>query len=402
MGVGCGRNPAPRDPFGKCADLHPQNRNRIWTRINSSDRFLNSPQIRREVLPARDSRPGPVHTMSARKPKSSATPSPAQRVAKLFRAGKLPILIRGRAFGLRDLRVILVCAHEHRDRSRTFISQEICRRLEWKQPNGWLKERACRDVLRHLQRRRLVRLPSPKSRPQNNRVRPRAFHRELSRQRDFHQPVRDMPVSIRFELAKGNMAERLWNYVVDRFHYLGYRVSVGRTLKYLVWGDDLLVAAISFSSPAWRLEPRDRFLSALGWEAAEIQERVINNARFLILPNVQVEHLASRVLALACEQARKDWTWYYGIRPSIVETFVSTRRFEGTCYRAANWLVVGSTRGFTKSGATHRNGQQPKQIFLYGLSRHVRATLQRSCPSAEDAGVREKKSALSRAAKKRS
>src|SRR5437016_313368 len=92
-------------------------------------------------------------------PMKAKTLSPARRIARLYTRGRLPLVIRGREFGLRDLRVILSCAAQHRMRGRTFISQEICRQLDWRQPNGWLKERACRDVLRVLQRRRLVRLP---------------------------------------------------------------------------------------------------------------------------------------------------------------------------------------------------------------------------------------------------
>src|SRR6266568_2386139 len=252
--------------------------------------------------------------------------SPAQRVARLFRRGKLPLMIRGREFALRDLRVILGCAATHRLRGRTFISQEICRQLDWRQPNGWLKDRACRDVLRVLHRRRLVRLP--RSFVVNRRSRKRyalLYHQNLQRI-DLKTPVRAQPKDVRLEFAKGNSAESVWNYLVDKYHYLAYRVSVGRSLKYLVWADDRLVGAISFCSPVWRLKPRDAVLEKLGVSVRELHERVINNNRFLILPNVQVAHLASRVLAQATEAAFKDWSWYYGIVPLVAETFVAPSR----------------------------------------------------------------------------
>src|SRR5690349_137716 len=216
------------------------------------------------------------------------TNGPAHRVAQLYTRGKLPLVIRGREFGLRDLRVILSCAAQHRLRGRTFISQEICRQLDWRQPNGWLKERACRDVLRVLHRKRLVRLP--RSLVGNRRPRQRyalLYHQRIPNL-DLKTPVRVQPKAIRLEFAKGNVAESLWNYLVDKYHYLAYRASVGRSLKYLVWADERLVAAISFCSPVWRLKPRDAVLEKLGVSVGELHERVINNNRFLILPNVHV------------------------------------------------------------------------------------------------------------------
>ena len=238
-----------------------------------------------------------------------------------------------------------------------------------------MKDRACRDVLRVLHRRRLVRLP--RSLVGNRRLRQRyalLYHHRLQHI-DFKTPVRAQPKEIRLEFAKGTSAESVWNYLVDKYHYLAYKASVGRSLKYLVWADDRLVGAISFCSPVWRLKPRDAVLEKLGVSVRELHERVINNNRFLILPNVQVEHLASRVLAQATAAAVRDWTWYYGVAPLVAETFVAPSRFDGTCYLAANWVRAGTTRGFTKQGPTHRNSQERKHLFLYGLRRGVRSKL---------------------------
>src|SRR6266516_1058210 len=265
------------------------------------------------------------------------TNGPSGRVADLYTRGKLPLVIRGRAFGLRDLRVILSCAANHRLRGRTFISQEICRQLDWRQPNGWLKERACRAVLRVLNRRRLVRLPPSLVGKRQPAQRYSVLYARRVQHIDLKTPVRSQPKVVRLEFAKGNAAaEKVWNYLVDKYHYLAYKASVGRSLKYLVWADERLVGAISFCSPVWRLKPRDVVLEKLGVSVAELHERVINNNRFLILPNVQVAHLASRVLAQATEAAFKDWSWYYGIVPLVAETFVAPSRFDGTCYLAAN------------------------------------------------------------------
>jgi Domain of unknown function (DUF4338) len=303
--------------------------------------------------------------------------SPARRVAEFHRKGKLPLLIRGRWFTLRDLRIILSCVAEHSEKGRTFVSQEVCRQLDWRQPNGWLKERACRDVLRYLARRRLVQLPEKLVKTRRHTQRPRKLHRKQAVGLDLKTAITYPIETIVLELSKGNGRETLWNYLVDRYHYLGHRSSVGRCLKYLVWGDERLVGAISFSSPAWRLESRDLILTEIGWTTEEIHSMVINNNRFLILPHVRVDHLASQILSLATQAVIRDWKAYYSVKPRIAETFVSPRRFEGTCYRAANWLSIGCTRGYRKRGSHHQNSQRPKEVFLYGLSRHLRMALAR-------------------------
>src|SRR2546426_9294163 len=326
---------------------------------------------------------------------------PAGRVANLYARGRLPLVIRGLEFGLRDLRVILSCSARYRHRGRTFISQEICRQLNWRQPNGWLKERACRDVLRVLHRRRLVRLPRPLVRQRQPAKRYAILYDRRLQHIDLKTPVHSQPKVLRLEFVKGNEAgENVWNYLVDKYHYLAYKASVGRSLKYLVWADDRLVGAISFCSPVWRLKPRDDLLEKVGVSVGDLHERVINNNRFLILPNVQVAHLASRVLARATEAAFKDWSWYYGIVPLVAETFVAPSRFDGTCYLAANWLRVGTTRGFTKRGPTHRNGQERKHLFLYGLKRAVRLKLAELVSSiAQAEGPEAGRGALSRRVK---
>src|SRR5712664_331951 len=136
------------------------------------------------------------------------TNGPARQVARLYTQGKLPLVIRGREFGLRDLRVILSCAGRYRVRGRTFISQEICRQLDWRQPNGWLKERACRDVLRVLQRRRLVRLPRSLVGKRRQAQRYALLYHEDLQHIDLKTPVRVQPKVVRLECAKGNSGER--------------------------------------------------------------------------------------------------------------------------------------------------------------------------------------------------
>lgn len=299
------------------------------------------------------------------------------KLAKLRQQGALPLTIRGRRFTYRGLRTIMRCVAQHYHEGRTRISEVICIRLGWRQPNGWLKDRACRDALRRLEKLRLIKLPGRLDGDRTESDSRRVFNADNhALPRGLLKPVTAMPENIELEFAKGNEAEPIWNALVDKYHYLGHRVQVGRCLKYLIRGDGQLLGAISFASPAWKLAIRDELMRQLGFpKEAKARDVVINNSRFLILPKVRVPHLASRVLAAATRKAAEDWRWFYSIEPLIAETFVEPRRFEGTCYRAANWIEIGTTSGYAKVGASHHNSQQPKTMFVYGLTREHRRRL---------------------------
>jgi len=258
----------------------------------------------------------------------------------------------------------------------------VCARLGWRQPNGWLKGRACRDALRRLEELRIIKLP-PKLVKTSNKRRTVRDRRKLKLPPGTVKRVVVMPQTLTLDWAKGNSAETLWNALVEKYHYLGHNVQVGRCLKYLVRGDGQLLGAISFSSPAWKLAVRDELLRKMGVSGARaIHDLVVNNSRFLILPQVRVPHLASRVLAFATRQVVVDWSRYYSIAPKFAETFVELRR-KGTCYRAANWSVIGTTNGYAKVGASHHNSQKPKTLFVYGLSRVYRRKLMAVLPSLD-------------------
>jgi hypothetical protein len=301
------------------------------------------------------------------------------RLGTLNRRGQLPLVLRGRRFTYRGLRTIMRCVAEHYGEGRTRISEVVCARLAWRQPNGWPKDRACRDVLRRLEELQILRLPPRLARP--NKKSPVNAPRGKKFLRDIVAPVLVMPETIELEFAKGNAAERFWNALIEKHHYLGHRVQVGRCLKYLIRGDGKLIGAISFSSPAWNLAVRDKLLERMGFSGPGARDIVINNSRFCILPEVRVPHLASRVLACATRRVTVDWLQFYSIAPLLAETFVEPKRFEGTCYRAANWTKIGMTNGYGKLGASHHNSQQPKIIFVYGLTRAYRRRLAAVIPS---------------------
>jgi len=180
---------------------------------------------------------------------------------------------------------------------------------------------------------------------------------------------------LRLEAVQDKRASRLWNGLIDRYHYLGYTPLPGAQLRYLIHCDHGVLGAIGFGAAAWKVAARDRWI---GWEAPCREThlgRVLNNARFLILPWVQVKNLASKVLALAAARIPEDFAARYGTRPVLLETYVEIPRFRGTCYRAANWRHLGETAGRGKCDRTHQAALPRKAVYVYPLAADFRRTL---------------------------
>jgi hypothetical protein len=177
-------------------------------------------------------------------------------------------------------------------------------------------------------------------------------------------------------LVEGKAESRLWREHVERYHYLGCRVPFGANLRYWVRSRERELACLLWTSPAWKMQPRDAWI---GWSEEERQrnlQRIVNNGRFLILPWVRVKGLASKILALSARQLPHDWQTRYGHRPLLLETLVDAARFRGTCYRAANWIYVGQTTGRGRMDREHKSHRQAiKDIYLYPLVRDVRRHL---------------------------
>ncbi len=170
-------------------------------------------------------------------------------------------------------------------------------------------------------------------------------------------------------------ASRLWNGLIDRYHYLGYTPLPGAQLRYLIDCDHGVLGAIGFGAAAWKVAARDRWI---GWDATCREARlgrVLNNARFLILPWIQVKNLASKVLALAVARIPEDFAARYGERVVLLETFVEIPRHQGTCYRAANWRHLGETTGRGKCDRTHRAALPRKAVYVYPLGADFRSAL---------------------------
>ena len=250
---------------------------------------------------------------------------------------------------------------------RRTISQEVCRRLGWYQPDGKLKERACREVLQKLEAVGEITLPKPFLIQRNRRKPvPRTLFGEP--EQAIEKPAGELgPLSL--SVVSRTPVEKLWNELIDRYHYLGYGTIVGPCLKLFVSVEGgTRLACVSFAPAAWKIEPRD---GRIGWgsnQRVRNLPRVIDNNRFLIFPWVRSKNLASRILSRVEREIPGLWKALTGVWPLLMETFVDRTLFRGTCYQAANWEYVGETKGRAKwnwPGAEYRS--TVKQIYLRPL-----------------------------------
>jgi hypothetical protein len=287
------------------------------------------------------------------------------------------VMIQGRRLHELDLQSIRQWLGEHPDWSRWRLSRELATRWDWRNGAGQLKDMAARTLLGKLEQRGLIRLPRRRQVP-TNRMRCRG-------QRDpapeWDQRRIDCDLAQLADLAVKEVSpqpgERAWvRAALRQFHYLGFGGAVGENLQYVVQdGAGRPLACLVFGAAAWKCQDRDQFI---GWSAEERQKNlawVANNSRFLILPWVQVPHLASWILGRISRRIRQDWKSKYGHGLVALETFVEQERFAGTAYRAANWVKVGQTTGRTRQDR-HTCIQAPvKDIYLYPLRRNFREAL---------------------------
>jgi len=245
--------------------------------------------------------------------------------------------------------------------NRTKISVLLCQKINWLKPDGGLKDMSCRVALLRMEKDGLLTLPAP----QGKHTKP---YKKLRTLWAMEQPVFTKKAG-EFNLVLDVVDKRssaLWNEFIDRYHYLSYKTLPGAQLRYIVKSEGQILALLGFGAAAWTTAPRDKYI---GWDNPTREKNlhlIINNARFLILPWVHSKNLASKILSLVSRQIASDWEKRYNYRPVLLETFVEKQRFQGTCYKAANWTCVGDTCGRGKLG--QKKGSVPvKSVWLYPL-----------------------------------
>jgi hypothetical protein len=283
--------------------------------------------------------------------------------------------MQGRHISEGDLDLVRGLLAAHPDWNRTRLSRELCVRWDWRNALGRPKDMAARTLLLKLERADLVRLPTRRA-PAPNGQRNRSIARVAPPDEPLGGALRDVrPLRVGI-VAPGSDDARVFNGLLAHEHYLGHRNTVGENLRYLVRDrHGRPVACVLFGSAAWKCADRDAFL---GWDRPRRErnlQRLTNNTRFLIPPWVQVPHLASHVLGLIARRIRADWQAKYGHPVHALETFVDRSRFKGTCYRAANWLRLGETRGRTRNDRHTRIHVAVKDVYLYPLVKDFRGAL---------------------------
>ncbi|MCF8082796.1 MAG: DUF4338 domain-containing protein [Deltaproteobacteria bacterium] len=281
---------------------------------------------------------------------------------------------RGRHITESDVGIIRQIVSDHPDGSRRFISQEVCRAWNWRQANGSLKDMVCRSLLLLLQSQGLIKLPPPKCKRPN----PLANRRKPVKIEVDRTPIQcavDALKPIHLKQVRRTRWEKLFNSLISEHHYLGYIQPVGEHLKYIAFFNDRPIACLAWSSAPWYIGARDRFI---GWSPKTRQKNlslIINNTRFLVLPWVEVSHLASHVLSLNRHRVSADWAFVYNHPVFLLETFVDTERFRGTCYKADNWTYVGTTTGRGKLSTSTKPTLSKKAVYVYPLTKDFRKRL---------------------------
>ena len=282
---------------------------------------------------------------------------------------------RGETIGSEQVAFLREFIAAHPESSRWKLSRQLCEALGWKQANGALRDVVCRGLLLLLERAGEIALPPVRRHIQGQR----------RNERSRPQPVLidttplTLPLSalrpIQMQPVRRTADEPLFQSLMEEHHYLGYDQPVGEHLKYLVWAQQRPVACLAWSSPPRHLGARDRYI---GWSQPARRRNlhlIAYNTRFLILPWVQVAHLASHILGQMAARISADWEALYAHPIYLLETFVDPERFRGTCYRAANWQVLGETTGRGKDDQTHRPNRSIKQVLALPLQRRFRELL---------------------------
>lgn len=293
------------------------------------------------------------------------------------KSGAKEVVFRGQRLGRVELEKIARVIRRNRHWTCEEIARSVCRSFGWRQGNGQLAVRACRSFLQSQQRAGRWRLPQARRAGNGGGGRRTATVTGVAMGRPISERIGEL------KLRLVDKAERaLWQQRLAAFHYLGAVTVVGESLWYEATLGDEAVAVLVWGAATLRNAPRDKYV---GWDPERRKERlplVANNSRFLILPWVRVPNLASQILSRTLRRLSADWESTYKHPIRLAETFVDAERFGGTCYRAANWVEVGQTRGYSRRGAGYATNGQPKWVFVYELGRRARAALNAPCEPA--------------------
>ena len=299
-----------------------------------------------------------------------------------------PLTLSGRYFPKKELAYIQQTVTTFSNLSQTELAETICEHLHWVTAKKRNKMNACLNALAKLEKRGYITLPVKRTQ------KPRQSKAIIWTSQSAPGTVIECELNtlgpIRLEVVTEKADVMLWNELVDRHHYLGYRHPIGAALKYFIIAQTptrQILGCLQFSASVWHLADRDNWI---GWQSKDREQRlnlIVNNSRFLILPWVKVNNLASHSLSIVTQQMTDDWEKAHAYRPVLIETFVDTTRYQGTCYQAANWLNIGETSGKDWQKADNNKDGTIKTLWVFPLNRHFRAILKNQPVNAQPSNL---------------
>jgi hypothetical protein len=282
---------------------------------------------------------------------------------------------RGRSIRLADVEFLQALIASHPNLSRRQLSVKLCQAWNWVQPNGHPRDMVARSLMLTLHWAGHIQLPAPRKGVVNNVI----AHRRVAPVESYDTtPLSGTVASLgplEIRQVRRAQGEGLFGHLLSRYHYLGYSRPVGEHLKYLVWAGSRPIACLAWSSAARQLNLRDQFVGVPKEHYRHRLHFIAYNSRYLILPCVVVPHLASHLLGLIARRISDDWQSLYQHPIYLLESFVDTQRFRGTCYRAANWICVGRSLGRGTKSKTHQSVTSVKELWVYPLGRNFRRRL---------------------------
>ena len=252
---------------------------------------------------------------------------------------------------------------------RSALAGVVCEQFRFHDARGQQQTSGCLKALRELEAAGHFTLPAARRSPG------RSSPRRLPESVPLPTEVPAQAGLIRgLELVVVGTAEqmRIWNELMIDEHPQGPGPLVGRQLRYLIHSQHGWLGGFGFAAAALHLADRDQWI---GWDDERRRQYlhlVVGMSRFLLRPSVECRNLASKVLSLAITALPDDFERQFGYRPWLVESFVDTSDYSGTCYRAANWIAVGRTKGRGRQDRFNQSALSAKAIYVYPIESDFR------------------------------
>ena len=269
----------------------------------------------------------------------------------------------GRKITADDMELIIWARNNYPSLSRHELAGTVCELIGWVNPAGGAKVPQCMTFFSQMEAEGKLDLPALRAKKSSVKKE----KAEILFTSGFNLQEKTICGDIELTIATPGADLQKWRAYVETFHMLGDKMAFGSRLHYFIRSDGCDLGCLQFSAASWSLEPRDKWI---GWSAEDRKKRlflVVNNSRFLILPNVHIKNLASRVLSLAAKQIQTDWGQTFGYVPVLLESFVDTSHYYGTAYKASNWVFLGNTKGRGRMDRHHDSHLSSKAIFVYPI-----------------------------------